>query len=150
MDTFYSTYAVNYLSIHGVQIPFITILGSTDHSTISEAAVTVLGLTELIESPSSYEILLNPDIVGTLKIALKIDSHLFNVEFDVAAGIPGLSIASLGPEMAAASELCLCPATLTFSVRGGADLPMTGHHPSSAGTPLGHSPALQQPPARGD
>ena len=150
MDSFYSTYAVHYFSIHGGQISFLTILGSTDRSTISESAVTALGLTVLIESPSSDDILLNPDIVGTVELTLKIDSHLLNVEFDVVAGIPGLSIASLGPEMAAGSELCLCPATLTFSVRGGADLPMIGHHPSSAGTPLGHSPALQQPPARGD
>ena len=52
MDThLYSTYAVDYYTSHGVQVSFMTILGSTDHSMISEAAVTVLGLSESIAPP---------------------------------------------------------------------------------------------------
>ena len=151
MDTrLYSTYAVDYYTSHGVQVSFMTILGSTDHSMISEAALTVLGLSESIAPPSSDEILLNPEIVGTLTITMKIDNHQFTVEFDVVEGLPGLSIVSLGPEIAAESELRLCPSTRTFTVRGGADLPMIGHQPSSAGAPLGHSLAMQQPPSRGN
>ena len=102
----------------------LTILGSPDRSTISESALTALGLTVLMEPPSSHEILLNPDIIGSVELTLKIDSHWLNVEFDVVEGIPGFSIATLGPEMAAGSELRLNPLALTFNFRGGADLPM--------------------------
>ena len=124
MASFYCTYAVRYFTIHGGQMSILTILGSPDRSTISESALTALGLTVLMESPSSHDILLNPDIIGTVELTLKIDSHWLNVEFDVVEGIPGFSIATLGPEMAAGSELRLNPLALTFNFRGGADLPM--------------------------